>query len=243
MPRQAKFFDLVLDAPALRKVREDTVRGLLTAAKRTVKLVTREYEQKLEEATRQVSTGKLWRAWASDIRPKGRGQIAREPAGFIYINGGERSRGAIDFLTKSGRVESHTPGGYLAIPLPAAGSRGRGRNLTPGEWERLTGQKLIYIYRGGNRPALLVAKGTTNQRSGGYRAITRKRSKADERRGYQRGEQLVPIFVLVAPYAFRGRFSIENVLRGSGQRLATVFEQQAKREMEAVDRRSSKRGK
>ncbi|MCZ4340573.1 DUF6441 family protein [Sphingomonadaceae bacterium G21617-S1] len=242
MRQPAKFADLILDAPALRGAREDTVRGMLTAAKRTIESVTREYEQKLEEATRQVSTGKLWRVWASDQRPKGKRQIAREPVGFIYINGSTRSRGAIDFLTKEGRVASKTPGGYLAIPLPAAGTRGRRRDLTPGEWERLTGQKLVYIYRGGNRPALLVAKGTTNQRSGGYRAITRKRTKADERRGYVRGEQMIPIFVLVAPYAFRGRFSIENVLRGSGQRLGVVFEQEAKREMDARDRQSSRRG-
>lgn len=242
MSRQSRFADLILDAPALRGAREDSIRGMLTAAKRTIELVTREYEQKLEEETRQVSSGKLWRAWASDIRPKAKGQIAREPAGYIYINGRDRTRGAIEFLTSSGRVESKTPGGYLAIPLPAAGSRGRARNLTPAEWERLTGQKLIYIYRGGNRPALLVAKGTTNNRSGGYRAITRKRTKADERRGYVRGEQMIPIFVLVAPYAFRGKFSVENVLRGSGQRLGNVFEQEAKREMEARDRRRSRRG-
>lgn len=237
MARGDKFANLVLDAPALRDVREDTIRGMLTAAKRTIAIVTREYEQRLEEETRNVSTGKLWRVWASDVRPKGKNQIAREPAGYIYINGSTRSRGAIEYLTQSGTVESKTPGGYLAIPLPAAGSRGRQRNLTPGEWERQTGQKLVFIYRGGNRPALLVAKGTTNQRSGSYRAITRKRTKADEKRGYARGEQMVPIFVLIAPYAFRGRFSIEATLRGSDRRMAEVFEIEGRREMEARERR------
>lgn len=227
MARTDGFADLILEAAPLRDAREETIRGMLGAAKRTVEQVTREYEKELEAATKGVSQGNLYRAWASDIRPKGKRQIAREPAGFIYVNGGERTRGAISFLSSSGRVQSKA-GGYLAIPLPAAGSRGRSRNLTPGEWEGQNGQRLEYVYRGGSRPALLVAKGTTNQRSGSFRNITRKRTAADERRGFQRGEQMVPIFILVAPYAFQGRFSIEAVLRGSGARMAEVFEQQAR---------------
>lgn len=223
----SRFADLILDAPALREAREQTIRGMLYAAKETVSIVTREYEKALEEKTQGVAQGKLYRAWASDIRPKGKRQIAREPAGFIYINGGERTRGAIEFLTRSGNVASKA-GGYLAIPLPAAGNRGRARNLTPGEWERQNGQRLQFVYRGGNRPALLVAKGTTNARTGSYRLITRKRTAADDRRGFQRGEQTIPIFVLIAPFAFRGRFSIDAVLQGSGQRMAQVFEQQAR---------------
>ncbi len=234
MARSEGFADLVLDAPALRNVREETIRGMLGAAKRTVDIVTREYEKHLEAATKGVITqGNLYRAWASDIRPKGKNRIAREPAGFIYINGGERTRGAIAFLTESGRVQSQA-GGYLAIPLPAAGSRGRGRNLTPGEWERQTGQRLDYVYRGANRPALLVARGTSNQRTGAYRAITRQRTAADDRRGFQRGEQSVPIFVLIAPFAFRARFSIETVLRGSASRMAIVFEQEARQFREGL---------
>lgn len=235
MGRLNDFADLVLDTPALRNAREEQIRGLLRAAKNTIEIVTREYEKQLEGATQGVSEGKLWRAWASDIRPKGKRQIAREPAGFIYVNGGERTRAAIAYLTSNGRVQSKA-GGYLAIPLPAAGSRGRSRNLTPGEWERQTGQQLEYVYRGSNKPALLVAKGVLNSRSGSYRAITRRRTAADEKRGYQRGEVTIPIFVLVAPYSFRSRFSIEGVLRGSGQRLAQVFEQEARKNSERTAR-------
>ncbi|KKC24853.1 DUF6441 family protein [Sphingomonas sp. SRS2] len=229
-----RFADLVLDAPALRDAREATIRGMLYAAKETVTIVTREYEKELERATEVAARGKLWRAWASDVRPKGKRQIAREPAGFIYVNGGERTRGAIEFLTGRGTVTSKT-GGYLAIPLPAAGSRGRTRDLTPGEWERQNGQRLQYVYRGGNKPALLVAKGTLNARSGSYRTITRKRTAADAKRGYQRGEMSVPIFVLVAPFAFQQKFSVESVMRGSGSRMAQVFDQQSRMIMAARD--------
>lgn len=223
--------DIILDSEALRKAREDTVRGHLWAAKRAVATVTKRYERRFEDATRSAAQGRLWRAWASDVAP-GRGRIAKEPAGFIYVNGGERSRKAIEFLTDSGRIQAKD-GGPTAIPLPAAGSRGRGRNLTPDEWQRITGQLLrLVIPRG--RPAMLVASGTTNRRSGAYRPITRARTAADERRGFMRGEQDVPIFILLWPRDFNGRISKDAIMSGADRDLAAEYEREARQVRAAV---------
>lgn len=208
---------LILDAPALRRNRDLLVRLHLKAVKDALVEIVREAERALEEKTREAAPGNLWRAWTSGYGP-GAGRLANEPAGWIRLNSyrekaGRLSRtyGAIEALTQTGRIAARS-GGWLAIPLPAAGSRGKSRWLTPGEWERQTGQRLRYVYRG-NKPALLVAdEGTTNARSGAFRAITRKRTAADQRRGFVRGAQTVPIFVLVPFVATKAKFSIEAVV-------------------------------
>jgi hypothetical protein len=38
-------------------------------------------------------------------------------------------------------------GFWLAIPTPAAGKSSKGGRITPGEWERRTGLRLVFIYR------------------------------------------------------------------------------------------------
>ncbi len=73
---------------------------------------------------------------------------------FVSIPTTNQDR-ALKFWTEPGEIRGKR-GQYLAIPLPAAGSRGRGRNLTPGEWERAIGITLRFVYRRG-RASLLVA--------------------------------------------------------------------------------------
>lgn len=214
--------DIFIDRKALDAEIDRLTRGHLKAAGIAIDETTRDYEKRLEAATRSVSKGNLWRAWASDVQPR-KGRIAREPAGFIYVNGRTRTRSAIDYLTKSGRVAA-SDGGPVAIPLPAAGPRNRGNNfmLTPDEWQRRTGVTLRLLARPG-KPALLVADGTLNARSGTYRKITRQRTAADERRGFVRGQTTIPIFILLNPRDFRARFSIAQVMAGAGADLATAF--------------------
>jgi hypothetical protein len=179
---------LVFDTPALRAARDRVTRSVLADARESVAEVTRALEKELEGLTRLAVKGKLWRAWKSDVFPS-KGRIAREPTGTVYVNGGNRSVGAMTFFSQRGRIKGRA-GQWLAIPTEAAGSRGRQRDLTPGEWEDRNGQKLRLIYGKNGRPGRLVAQGTTNKRTGSYRAITRRRTAADERRGYMRGEPL-----------------------------------------------------
>ena len=77
-------------------------------------------------------------------------------------------------------------GFWLAIPTEAAGKLLRGGRITPGEWERRTGLRLRFVYRG-RGPSLLVAEGRLNTKG---RAVASK-SKTG------RGVVTAPIFLLV----------------------------------------------
>lgn len=212
--------ELILDAPALRAARDEVTTTVLKAGKGAISDAVRGIEKELEALTREAVPGRLWRAWASETYPKG-GRLAREPVGTVYVNGGNRSQGALTFWTQPGRIRGRESQ-WLAIPTAAAGSRGRDRYLTPGEWERATGQQLRFVFRAG-KPGLLVAEGTTNLRSGGYRPITRRRTAADEKRGFVRGVQTIVVFVLVPFVNFGNRVAVEPVVRRWGLRVDDDF--------------------
>lgn len=72
--------------------------------------------------------------------------------------------------------------------------------------------KLRYVYRPGKPALLVVDEATTNARTGSARPITRKRTAADLRRGFVRGAQTVPIFVLLPTVPFSAKFSIDSVV-------------------------------
>lgn len=195
-----------IEAAQIRAAREETARRVLSAGTEAVREATRELELDLEGLVRGAVPGKLWRALKSKTFP--RAGIARNPAGEVFLNGGARTRGAFQFFTRPGRITGKD-GFYLAIPLPAAGSRGRMRNLTPGEWERRTGQRLRFVYRPGRASLLVADNGTLNGRTGAFRPITRQRTAADARRGFQRGAATVPIFVLIPQVDFANRVAME----------------------------------
>lgn len=179
--------------------------------KEAVRETTRETEKDLEAATRSHVKGRLWRAWQSDVFP--RTGLAREPVGIIRLNAaanknGKRTRtyGAMEFFTQSGRI---TAGGgqYLAIPLPAAGSRGRARNLSPGEFEQRTGIRLRFVYRRGKPSLLVMDEAVISGRKGIARLNTEKR------RATGRGNTTVPVFILIPKVDFANRFAIEPIIQ------------------------------
>lgn len=210
---------LSIDKDTLLADRDRITRGVLGAGADAVRATTKRLERNLEDVARSTIGGKLWRAFASEAFP--RKGPAREPVGTVFLKGGPRVRGAMAFFTQPGRIVGKR-GQFLAIPTPAAGSRGRLRDLTPGQWERQTGQKLDFIYRVG-KPSLLVARGTTNQRSGAFRPLTRQRTAADIRRGFVRGEQSIIVFVLIPSVPFANRFAIGPILHRTEGELALAF--------------------
>jgi hypothetical protein len=213
---------LALDPASLKAVQDQVVRAYLTAGKAAVSNTTKWLERELEELTRQAVPGKLWRAWASEVYPRG-SAIARQPVGEVFVNGGRRTQGAMTFWSSSGRIKTDD-GEWLAIPTPAAGPRNRNRELTIRDWElNNPGIRLNFVYRGGRRSALLVAEGTTSGRNGVFRPITRARTAADARRGYQRGVQSVVIFVLVPSVAFGNAFAIEPSIGRAERKLQQEF--------------------
>jgi hypothetical protein len=88
-------------------------------------------------------------------------------------------------------------GFWLAIPTAAAGRSSKGGRITPGEWERRTGLRLVFIYRR-RGPSLLVAEGRLNSTG---RAVA-SRSKTG------RGLATVPIFLLVPQVKLRKRLDL-----------------------------------
>ncbi len=215
------YVSLEIDPAQFTAARDKITRRYLSAGKQAVAGTTKWLERQLEQVTREAVPGKLWRAWTSEVYPPG-DKIARNPAGEVFLNGRTRTEGAMTFWSTAGRIKGKRDQ-WLAIPTPAAGSRGRSRNLTPGEWESITGQRLRFVYRGGRRSALLVADGTTNGRTGSYRPITRARTAADERRGFVRGAQSIIIFVLVPSVAFGNRVAIEPQIARARDRLSSDF--------------------
>lgn len=212
-----------IDTESLRAAREQTMRKVLAAGSSAIRSTTRELENDLETLVRGAVPGNLWRALKSEAFPKT--GIARNPAGTVYINGGSRTKGAFSFFTQPGRIVGKD-GFYLAIPTAAAGSRGRNRNLTPGEWERRTGIRLRFVYRPGRASLLVADEGTLSGRTGTFRAITRKRTKADERRGFTRGATTTPIFVLIPSVAHANRVALQPVIDGAAGRLTVALQAQ-----------------
>lgn len=159
-------------------------------------------------------TGGLWRAWASATRPA-RGP-ARNPVGTVFVKGGTRTKGAIQFWTQPGAIRGKQ-GQYLAVPTSAAGSRGRKRDLTPGEWERRTGIRLRFVYRPG-RPSLLVADDAVLS---GKAQIAR--GNAAKRIAAGRGSATVVIFVLLPLVRFRNALAVQPLVDQAQDDLVQNF--------------------
>lgn len=213
-----------IDEGALSRTSDKLVRAYLSGGTKAVATVTKRLERKLEAATQQAVSGRLWRAWSSNNFPNS--GPSRNPVGTIFLNGGARTRGAVAFWTQSGEIRGKS-GQYLAIPLPSAGSRGRLRDLTPGDWERAhPGVRLQFVYRQG-KPSLLVAVGgTTNAKSGAFRSLTGgTRGRAARGRGglNPQADAVVPIFVLIPVVQFRNAVAIEPLINASQGELAEEF--------------------
>ena len=99
-------------------------------------------------------------------------------------------------------------GFWLAIPTPAAGKSARGGRITPGEWERRRGLRLVFIYRT-RGPSLLVAEGRLNTRGVGVAS----RSKTG------RGLTTVPIFLLVPQVKLRKRLDLDRDARAAQDKI------------------------
>jgi hypothetical protein len=215
--------ELKIDQAKLDRDMDKLVRAYLAAGTTAVATTTKRLERNLEAATQRAVPGRLWRAWASSTFPKS--GPAKDPVGTVFLNGGTRTKGAMTFWTQQGEIRGKS-GQYLAIPLPTAGPRGRKRDLTPGEWERAHGQKLVFIYRQG-KPSLLAAiGGTTNARSGSYRRLTGgTRGRAAKGRGgaNPQADAVVPIFVLLPAVKFRGALAIEPLVAAAMQELPDAY--------------------
>lgn len=151
---------------------------------------------------------RLARTWRSETFPKGQNSI--RAAGLVW----SKAPGIIRIYEDGATIRS-TKGFFLAIPTAAAGRFGDGgRKITPGGWERRTGQRLRFVYRR-HAASLLVAdnmRARTGKRGGYARA-----SAAAVRSG--RGLVTVPIFILVPQVTFRKRLDVASAANSWQERL------------------------
>lgn len=101
-----------------------------------------------------------------------------------------------------GAVIKSKDGFWLAIPTEAAGKASSGKRPSPGEWERRTGLRLIFVYRR-TGPSLLIAEARLNKQ--GRAAASRSKT--------GRGVASVPVFLLVPQVRLRKRLDLESPAR------------------------------
>lgn len=155
---------------------------------------------KTELRTQVTSAGlgaRLARTWRGEVFPKGEDSI--RAAGLVW----SKAPGIIRIYEDGATIRSKN-GFFLAIPTAAAGRYGDGgRKITPGRWERRTGQRLRFVYRR-NAASLLVADGM-RARSGKRGGFSRASASA-LRTG--RGLVTVPMFILVPQVTVRKRLEV-----------------------------------
>jgi hypothetical protein len=199
---------LTVDRAEIERHKQRIGRAYLTAGRETIVETTRGLELDLESATKAVTRGKLYRAWGSKTFP--RSGIARDPTGTVFVNGGERTQGAIRFQTTAGNIRPH--GEILWIPLPAAGRRPNGM-LTPQDWERAHGATLRLVQRPGHSPMLVLDEGrlagkAQRGRLAGVRARAQGRTAT------------IPIFVGMPSVSFSNNVASGPIIDRRGGRIA-----------------------
>jgi hypothetical protein len=157
---------------------------------------------KLDLRSQIVGAGlgqRLANTWRSEIYPKGQNSI--RAAGLVFSKAPNIVRAYAD-----GTVIRSKHGFFLAIPTPAAGKYGDGKQkMNPGLWERMHGARLKFVYRR-RGPSLLVAdnlRARTGKRGGFAKA-----SASALRTG--RGLATVPMFFLVPQVTIRKRLDVDG---------------------------------
>lgn len=194
------------------------VRGqIYRAATRSVRLATRALEQDLEAQTRAATKGNAWRAWKSEVYPRG-DTPAKDPTGEVFGNGGRRTQGLIEYWSLPGTNRA-VGNKYLAVPLAAALGTSLGRTISPREWEGRFRAKLRPLFRPGKVP-LLVADGALG--AGGFNLPDKAAAK---RRGGQKlsATQTIAVFALIEEQPHANRVSIGSATERATRKLAGDF--------------------
>lgn len=163
--------------------------------------------------------------WRGQVRASGLGsRLANSVRQADFPRSGSSLRAASLVWTKAPDILHAFDGGvlirgkeglWLAIPLPAAGVTGLGRQrITPWRWEQRTGMRLRFVYRR-NGPSLLVAD-DSRLNSRGLAAAKGGRRRRD---GVLTGAQTVPVFLLVRQVKMPKRLDLDGLSREATARL------------------------
>lgn len=212
---------LEVDRQRMDGVAEEIIGRALLAGTRTIRDATRRLEKDFEGLFRGAVPGQAWRVWASKVYPRG-DKGSYNPVGEVFANGGARSQGLVSYYTQAGTNRAKD-GFWLAYPLPAAGSRGRSRAITPGEWERAHGVRLQFVYKGMAGFAMLVAVGVfAKNNSGTFRAPTAGRLK-------DRHPSSIPIFLLIPYQRHANSVALEPAVMRAHQYVVESYGRRLKR--------------
>lgn len=192
---------------------EGSFQEAMTAeARRAARAVTfgiREATDGLKADLRRQITGaglgeRLARTWRSEVYPRSRQSIGA--AGYVW----SKAPGLIRIYDQGAVIRSQR-GLYLAVPTPAAGKYGDARKkITPGDWERIHGLRLQFVYRP-NGPSLLVANNARlTARARAIANIGRRRGDPFTRMS---GRTTVPVFILVPQVTVRKRLDVAGAAR------------------------------
>lgn len=163
--------------------------------------------------------------WRGQVRGAGLGaRLANSVRQSDFPRSGTSLRAASLVWTKAPDILHAFDGGvlirgkdglWLAIPLPAAGLTGLGRQrITPWRWEQRTGMRLRFVYRR-NGPSLLVAD-DARLNSRGLAASKGGRRRRD---GVLTGAQTVPVFLLFRQVRMPKKLDLHGLARDATLRL------------------------
>ncbi len=163
--------------------------------------------------------------WRGQVRASGLGsRLANSVRQADFPRSGASLRAASLVWTKAPDILHAFDGGvlirghdglWLAIPLPAAGVSGLGRQrITPWRWEQRTGMRLRFVYRR-NGPSLLVAD-DARLNSRGLAAAKGGRRRRD---GVLTGAQTVPVFLLLRQVKMPKKLDLDGLARDATARL------------------------
>lgn len=208
---------LEVDRAALAELERELVTRTLQSGTSAVHDATRRLEKDFEEITRAAVPGRAWRAWKSNVYPRGGGP-SYNPVGEVFGNGGSRTKGMLNYWTTPG-VNKAKGGQYLAVPLRAALGTPLGRNITPRQWEIRFGAKLRPLFRAGKTP-LLVADGALG--AGGF--IKADRAAAKIRGGQNvRRMRTVAVFALISEQPHANTISLGPSVRRAEDYMIASF--------------------
>jgi hypothetical protein len=187
----------------LGRIMAEEVKAAEQAVSKGVGEATEGLKSELRTQVTNAGLGpRLARTWRSETYPRGQASISS--AGLVW----SKAPGIIR-VYENGAIIRSKNGFFLAIPTAAAGRYGDGgRKITPGGWERRTGQRLRFVYRR-NAASLLVADN--------MRARTGKRGGYSRASG--RGLVTVPIFILVPQVSVRKRLDVASAAQRWVDRL------------------------
>jgi hypothetical protein len=200
---------------ALRGDLTEVLKAEIRDAERAVTAGIREATDCLKtELRRQITSAglgsRLANTWRGDVYPKGQPSIGA--AGYIWSKASRLVR-----LYAEGAVIRSKQGLFLAIPTPAAGRFGDGRQkITPGAWERIHGKRLRFVYRRGS-PSLLVADNVRLSKRG--RAVANIGRRKGDSFTRLAGRTTVPVFILVPQVTVGKRLDVA----GAAQKWITAL--------------------